>query len=68
VSTTIASRDHETRQCHRPELEAFHTRKLVLEHRADGARLVSDEVLPRIVGRPARLLARLPARRRPRKG
>jgi putative ATP-binding cassette transporter len=28
---------------HRPELEAFHGRKLVLEYRQDGARLVSDE-------------------------
>ena len=41
---------------HRPELEAFHTRKLVLEYRADGARLVSDEPLQRTFGRSARLL------------
>lgn len=27
---------------HRPELEAFHSRKIVLERRKDGARLVSD--------------------------
>ena len=53
---------------HRPELEAFHTRKLVLEHRADGARLVSDEPLQRTFGRPARILAKLPVRRRTRKG
>jgi vitamin B12/bleomycin/antimicrobial peptide transport system ATP-binding/permease protein len=52
---------------HRPELEAFHTRKLVLEHRADGARLVSDESLQRTFGRPARLLSRLPTRRRSRR-
>ena len=38
---------------HRPELEAFHTRKLVLEYRADGARLVSDEPLQRTFGRSA---------------
>jgi putative ATP-binding cassette transporter len=30
---------------HRPELEAFHERKLVLAHRKDGARLVRDEDL-----------------------
>jgi putative ATP-binding cassette transporter len=52
---------------HRPELEAFHTRKLVLEHRADGARLVSDESLRRSVGRSARLLSKLPPRRRSRR-
>ena len=52
---------------HRPELEAFHTRKLVLEYRADGARLVRDEPLRRIFGRSARLLSKLPPRRRPRK-
>jgi len=44
---------------HRPELEAFHTRKLVLEHRADGARLVSDEALQRTVRRSARVLSKL---------
>jgi len=52
---------------HRPELEAFHTRKLVLEYRADGARLVSDEPLQRTFGRSARLLSRLPTRRRSRR-
>jgi vitamin B12/bleomycin/antimicrobial peptide transport system ATP-binding/permease protein len=52
---------------HRPELEAFHTRKLVLEYRADGARLVSDEPLQRTFGRPARLLSKFPARRRSRR-
>jgi putative ATP-binding cassette transporter len=30
---------------HRPELEAFHDRKLVFEHRPDGSRLISDQVL-----------------------
>jgi vitamin B12/bleomycin/antimicrobial peptide transport system ATP-binding/permease protein len=51
---------------HRPELEAFHTRKLVLEYRADGARLVRDEAL-RTFGRSARLLSKFPTRRRARK-
>ena len=49
---------------HRAELEAFHTRKLVLEYRADGARLVSDESIQRTFGRSARLLSRLPTRKR----
>jgi putative ATP-binding cassette transporter len=31
---------------HRPELEAFHTRKIVLEHRRQGAKLVRDIELP----------------------
>ena len=44
---------------HRPELEAFHTRKLVLEHRVDGARLVRDEALQKAFGRSARVLAKL---------
>ena len=52
---------------HRPELEAFHTRKLVLEYRADGARLVSDEPLQTTFGRSARLLSKLPTRRRSRR-
>jgi putative ATP-binding cassette transporter len=51
---------------HRPELEAFHTRKLVLEYRADGARLVSDEALKRTFRRSARLLSKVPTRRRAR--
>src|SRR5437867_7283932 len=52
---------------HRPELEAFHTRKLVLEYRADGARLVSDESLQTTFGRSARLLSKLLTRRRSRR-
>jgi putative ATP-binding cassette transporter len=52
---------------HRAELEAFHTRKLVLEHHADGARLVSDESIQRTFGRSARLLSKLPIRRKSRK-
>jgi putative ATP-binding cassette transporter len=31
---------------HRPELEAFHHRKLVFQHRPGGSRLVSDDILP----------------------
>jgi putative ATP-binding cassette transporter len=42
---------------HRPELEQFHTRKLVLERRAGGAKLVSDIALVRRPDRP-RLLRR----------
>jgi len=49
---------------HRPELEAFHTRKLVLEYRSDGARLVSDESLQRTFGRFVRLLSKLATLRR----
>ena len=43
---------------HRPELEAFHNRKVVLERRAGGAKLVSDI---KLVGRPSRrrLLSRI---------
>jgi putative ATP-binding cassette transporter len=50
---------------HRPELEAFHSRKIVLERRKGGARLVSDiELIPK-PGR-GRLLRRF-LRRRPRR-
>ena len=51
---------------HRPELEAFHTRKLVLEYRTDGARLVRDEHLRRPLRRSAELLSSLFNRERPR--
>ena len=51
---------------HRAELEAFHTRKLVLEYHADGARLVSDESIRRTFGRSARLLSKLPPRKKSR--
>jgi len=47
---------------HRPELEAFHNRKITLERRRDGAKLVSDIKLVRRPGR-ARLLRRLLRRR-----
>jgi len=43
---------------HRAELEAFHSRKIVLERRKDGAKLVSDvDLIPRKGRR--RLLGRL---------
>src|SRR5258705_1965909 len=47
---------------HRAELEAFHTRKLVLEYHPERARLVRDEAPPRTFRHSARLLSRLPAR------
>ena len=49
---------------HRPELEAFHERKLVLEHRPGGARFVRDEYLAITPGRHVRLIHRLFRRRR----
>jgi putative ATP-binding cassette transporter len=52
---------------HRAELEAFHTRKLVLEYHADGARLVSDESIQRTFGRSARWLSKLPTRKKSRR-
>lgn len=51
---------------HRPELEAFHNRKIMLERRRGGAKLVSDIKLVRRPGR-ARLLRRLLRRSRARK-
>jgi putative ATP-binding cassette transporter len=39
---------------HRPELEAFHGRKLVLEHQSGGARLISDEYLNAVTASGAR--------------
>jgi putative ATP-binding cassette transporter len=47
---------------HRPELEAFHNRKILLERRRGGAKFVSDIKLVRKPGR-ARLLRRLLRRR-----
>jgi vitamin B12/bleomycin/antimicrobial peptide transport system ATP-binding/permease protein len=41
---------------HRPELEAFHSRKIILEHRPGGAKLVSDVYL---IPKPSGLLGRL---------
>jgi putative ATP-binding cassette transporter len=48
---------------HRPELEAFHNRKVVLERRKGGAKLVSDIKLVRKPGR-RRLLSRFLRRRK----
>jgi putative ATP-binding cassette transporter len=48
---------------HRAELEAYHSRKITLERRKDGAKLVSDiDLIPRKSGR--KLLASLLRRRR----
>ena len=47
---------------HRAELEAFHSRKITLERREGGARLVSDIVLER--GRKRNVLSRLMRTRR----
>jgi putative ATP-binding cassette transporter len=47
---------------HRPELEAFHSRKIVLQRRRGGARLVSDIRLER---KPRGRLLRRILRRRP---
>ena len=47
---------------HRPELEAFHSRKITLERRRGGAKLVGDIKLVRRPSR-ARLLRRLLRRR-----
>jgi putative ATP-binding cassette transporter len=44
---------------HRVELEAYHTRKLVLEYRPEGARLVGEDPLRRALGRLARFLSRV---------
>jgi putative ATP-binding cassette transporter len=48
---------------HRPELEAFHERKLVLEHRPGGARIIDDEYLTIMAGRGVALLRRFFRRR-----
>lgn len=50
---------------HRPELEEFHLRKLVLEYRSDGARLVGDESLRWTFHRSTRFLSRLFSRAEP---
>jgi putative ATP-binding cassette transporter len=45
---------------HRVELEAFHTRKLVLEYQHEGARLVDDDdLMSSASGRVARFLSSL---------
>jgi vitamin B12/bleomycin/antimicrobial peptide transport system ATP-binding/permease protein len=43
---------------HRPELEAFHERKLVLKHQIGGARLIRDEYLTFIPGAHVHLMRR----------
>jgi vitamin B12/bleomycin/antimicrobial peptide transport system ATP-binding/permease protein len=52
---------------HRPELEAFHGRKLVMEYHPEGARLVRDQSLEWSFRRSARFLSRLLAREKPSK-
>jgi len=52
---------------HRPELEAYHGRKLVLEHRPGGARLIRDEYLTFAPGPRVALIRRV-FRRRGRSG
>ena len=44
---------------HRVELEAYHTRKLMLEYQPEGARLVGEDPLQRALGRLARFLSRV---------
>ena len=44
---------------HRVELEAYPTRKLVLEYRPEGARLVGEDPLRRAFGRLARFLSKV---------
>ena len=53
---------------HRPELEAFHERKLVLKHQTGGARLVRDEYLTFIPGAHVHLMRRFKDWRRSRRG
>jgi len=53
---------------HRPELERFHSRKLVLERRRDGAKLVSDILLQPRNERLLRRWMRKQKRRRARSG
>jgi vitamin B12/bleomycin/antimicrobial peptide transport system ATP-binding/permease protein len=48
---------------HRPELEAFHERKIELEHRPGGARIVSDEELASGRGPRMSLIRRILRRR-----
>ena len=44
---------------HRPELEAFHQRKLVFEHRPGGARVIDEDIVARWQGPLAALLSGL---------
>jgi putative ATP-binding cassette transporter len=53
---------------HRPELEAFHERKLSLEHRKEGAELIRDEYLTFVPGPRAKVFRRLAEWRKRRRG
>ena len=53
---------------HRPELEDYHERKLVLEHQTGGARIIGDEYLTFIPGPRAKLFRRVLDWRRRRRG
>jgi len=53
---------------HRPELEAFHERKLVLKHQTGGARMIRDEYLTFIPGAHVHLVRRFKDWRQRRKG
>ena len=53
---------------HRPELEAFHERKLVLKHQTGGARLIRDEYLTFIPGPRAQIVRRFKDWRQRRRG
>ena len=53
---------------HRPELEAFHERKLVLKHETGGARLIRDEYLTFIPGPHVHLVRRFKDWRQRRRG
>ena len=44
---------------HRPELEDYHERKLVLKHQTGGARIIGDEYLTFIPGPRAKLFRRV---------
>jgi putative ATP-binding cassette transporter len=53
---------------HRPELEAYHERKPVLEHRAEGAKLIRDEYLTFVPGPRAKIFRRMAEWRKRRRG
>ncbi len=44
---------------HRPELQAFHDRMLMLEYDPEGAKLARDEVLDHPASAPARILTNI---------
>jgi len=53
---------------HRPELEAFHERKLVLKHQTGGARLIRDEYLTFIPGAHVHLVRKFKGWRQRKRG